>query len=136
MPVRRSIMATVTTPAGAYSFEDFCWIVKDGQKADLIDGVIYMASPDNTYADDLFGWLRSVTSIYVRRMKLGRIVGSRVAFRLNDRGGPEPDIAFVSKQRKGRIKTGYVDGPPDMAMEIVSPDSVTRDYYKKRDQYE
>jgi hypothetical protein len=43
--------------AGSYTFEDFCEIIREDQKADLIDGVIYMASPENTDANDLFGWL-------------------------------------------------------------------------------
>jgi Uma2 family endonuclease len=34
------------------------------------------------------------------------------------------------------IKRGHVDGPPDLAMEIVSPESVERAYEKKRKQYE
>jgi Uma2 family endonuclease len=129
-------MATASTPVGNYTFEDFCWIVPDGQKADLINGVIYMASPDNIAADDLFGWLRSVVSIYSRRKDLGRVVGSRVAFRLGDRNGPEPDVGFVRKERKADIKGTYVLGPPDAAFEIVSPDSIERDYVTKRTQYE
>jgi Uma2 family endonuclease len=129
-------MATVTTPAGIYSFEDFCWIVKDGQKADLIDGVIYMASPDNTNADELFSWLHALLVIYVDEFSLGRIFGSRVAFRLGKDNAPEPDIAFLSVARKGQIRRGYVLGPPDLAIEIVSPDSIERDYEKKRNQYE
>lgn len=47
-------MATGTR-IGCYTFEDFCALIPTGQKADLIDGVIYMASPDNT--DALFMWL-------------------------------------------------------------------------------
>ena len=34
------------------------------------------------------------------------------------------------------VKGGYVNGPPDLAIEIVSPDSIERDYGKKRKQYE
>jgi hypothetical protein len=30
------------------TFEEFSFLVKDGQKADLIDGVIFMAAPDST----------------------------------------------------------------------------------------
>jgi len=92
-------MTTVTTPPGDYTFEDFCWIIPDGQKADLINGVIYIASPEYTDADALLGWLRTILSIYARRKNLGRVFGSRVAFRLNKWNSPEPDIAFVSRQR-------------------------------------
>jgi Uma2 family endonuclease len=35
-----------------------------------------------------------------------------------------------------RIRRGFILGPPDLALEIVSPDSVERDYEKKRRQYE
>jgi Uma2 family endonuclease len=128
-------MATKTR-SGCHTFEDFCALVKDGQKADLIDGVIYMASPDNTEADDIFGWLFAVMSIYAEEKKLGRIFGSRVAFRLDEKNSPEPDLSFLRIEYSDRIESGRVDGPPDLAIEIVSPDSVERDYKKKRKQYQ
>ncbi len=117
-------------------FDDFCALVREDQKADLIDGIIYMASPDNTDANRLNGWLYTLISIFARRMDLGEVFFSRVAFRLDSRNGPEPDIAFVRKDRLNLVKRGRVDGPPDLAVEIVSPDSVERDYGKKRDKYE
>jgi len=118
-----------------YTFEDFCLLIKDGQKGDLIDGVIYMASPENTDANDLFGWLFRLLGDFVEERDLGRIFGSRVAFRLDDDHGPEPDIAFVRTDRLHLVKRGYVDGPPDLAIEIVSPESMERDYVEKREQY-
>jgi Uma2 family endonuclease len=127
-------MATATK-AQPIRFETFCDLVPDG-KADLIDGVIYMASPDNTDANTLFMWLGGLIFDFVQVKSLGRVFGSRVAFRLDDTNGPEPDIAFVSKPREGRIKRGRVEGGPDLAVEIVSPDSVERDYTKKRALYE
>jgi Uma2 family endonuclease len=121
---------------GVHTFEDFCRIVKNGDKADLIDGVIYMASPDNTDANDLFVWLITLLHVYVEAGGLGKVYGSRVAYRIDGRNGPEPDIGFVGKHRLHLVKRGYVDGPPDLAMEIVSPESVERDYVRKRGQYE
>lgn len=127
-------MSTVTRST-SITFGDFCQLVRDGQKADLIDGVIYMASPDNTDANALFMWLASVMNIFSGRKKLGKVYGSRVAFRLGDKQGPEPDIAFVRRERLSRVRRGFVDGAPDLAMEIVSPDSIERDYVAKREQY-
>jgi Uma2 family endonuclease len=124
------------TRAGCHTFEDFCSLVQDGQKADLIDGVIYMASPDSTEADDLFGWLFFLLYGYVAKKKLGRVFGSRVAFRLDDRHSPEPDLSFLRSECADRIEPGRVEGPPDLAIEIVSPESVERDYKIKRKQYQ
>jgi Uma2 family endonuclease len=118
------------------TFEEFCYLVKEGQKADLIDGVIYMASPDNTDANYIEDWLIHVLGGYIAWKGLGRLMHSRVAFRLNQVNAPEPDLGFVSKERLGNIERGRVEGPPDVAIEIVSPESVDRDYRKKRLQYQ
>ncbi len=117
------------------TFEDFCLLIKDGEKGDLIDGVIYMSSPDNTDAGDLFGWLFRLMGDFVEERELGKVFGLRVAFRLAEKQGPEPDIAFVRTDRLHLVKRGYVEGAPDLAVEIVSPDSIERDYVKKREQY-
>jgi Uma2 family endonuclease len=121
---------------GDVSFEEFCQCVTEDQKADLIDGVIYMASPENTDANDLYGWLFSILRFYVAKKKLGRIFGSRVAFQLSEYNAPEPDIAFVRRDHMDRVTRGRVHGPPDLAIEIVSPESVERDYEKKRERYQ
>jgi Uma2 family endonuclease len=118
------------------TFDDFCLLVADGQKGDLIDGVIYMASPDNTDANELNVWLCNLMSVFARKRDLGKVYVSRVAYRLDNKNSPEPDIAFVRKERLHLVQRGRVDGPPDLAVEIVSPDSVDRDYRDKRRQYE
>jgi Uma2 family endonuclease len=122
-------------PTAQVTFEEFCLLIPDGQKADLIDGVIYVASPDNTAAADLNGWLYTVMRLFVRKRGLGRVYGHRVAFRLSDTQSPEPDIALLRKERLHLQRRGYIDGAPDLAVEIVSPDSIECDYRKKREQY-
>lgn len=118
-----------------FSFDDFCVLVRDGQKADLIEGVIYMASPDSWETNLFFGWLFTLIGNFVSDRELGCVVGSRVAFHLEDDTYPEPDIAFVHGSRAGLGGTKAFDGPPDVAIEIVSPDSVDRDYVVKREKY-
>jgi Uma2 family endonuclease len=125
-------MSKATIANESLTFEDFCLLVKEGQKADLIDGVIYMASPDNLDGFRLSKWLIGLTDDYVIERDLGEIFG----IRLDLDQSPEPDIGFVKKSRLYLAKRGYFDGPPDAAFEIVSPESVERDYEKKRLQYE
>jgi Uma2 family endonuclease len=137
MSASREEKHMVSVPkAKAYTFEDFCFLVREDQKADLIDGVIYMASPDNTEANQLSMWLIRLIGDFVEEKDLGEVFASRVAFRLDDANAPEPDIAFVSQAHRNRIRRGHVEGPPDLAIEIVSPDSVDRDYEKKRALYQ
>jgi len=121
---------------GSITFAEFCATIQDGQKADLLHGVIHMASPDNTDNSDLQSWLQALLYEFINIYRLGKLFTSRVAFRLNKKNGPEPDIAFVSSRNLSRIKRGYVEGPPDLAIEIVSPESAYRDYDQKRELYE
>jgi Uma2 family endonuclease len=136
MSAKRATARTTQTKNRLVTFEEFCFRVNEDQKADLIDGVIYMASPENTDANDLFMWLSGLLHLFVQKRKAGKVYGSRVAFRLGEHQSPEPDIAFVAKERLHLVQRGYIDGPPDLAIEIVSPDSVERDYQTKKEQYE
>ena len=133
---RKTVRVPCPDRSGPYTFADFCSRVEDGQKADLIDGVIYMASPDNTDAGDLFCWLLSILYDFCEHHDLGKVYGSRIAFKLDEKNSPEPDVAVVLKKNLGRVVRRCVRGPADVAFEIVSPDSVHRDYEKKRNLYE
>src|SRR5262249_40303542 len=126
-----------TRPVGGpYSWEDFCALVRDRQKADLIDGVIYLASPDTPNENQIFISLLGLVSTFVETCDLGKLYGCRVAARLARNTAPEPDILFVSKRHLHRVKLSHIEGPPDIAVEIVSPDSIDRDYNLKRQKYE
>ena len=128
-------MAT-RTRSGPYTFADFLELIREDQKADLLDGVICMASPENIDHNDLVSWLGTVLRQFVEERQLGKVTINRVAYRLSPKNAPEPDLAFVRTERLGIMKKGYVDGAPDLAVEIVSPDSVSRDYEDQRRRYE
>ena len=98
--------------------------------------MIRIASPENVDHNDLVSWLGAILRPFVEVRQLGRLTINRVAYRLSDKNAPEPDLGFVSTARLGIVKSGYVDGPPDLAVEIISPESVVRDYEDKRRRYE
>jgi len=121
---------------GDITFGEFLETIREDQKADLIDGVIHMTSPENTGHNDLVSWFDRLLGGFVEELDLGKVTVNRVAYRLGERQGPEPDIAFVRADRLKIVKYGFIAGPPDLAIEIVSPESVIRDYEMKRRQYE
>ena len=122
--------------SGWVTYEDFRSAIHDGQKADLIDGVIFMASPDNTDANDLFVWLVRLLAGFCEDQNCGKVYGSRVSMRLDDKNAPEPDLAVVLNDHLHLVERRHINGPADLAIEIVSPESVQRDYEKKRKLYE
>jgi Uma2 family endonuclease len=50
--------------------------------------------------------------------------------------GRAPDILFLASEHQGRIRGTYVDGPADLVIEVVSPDSEVRDRREKLLEYE
>jgi len=117
--------------------EEFYSLVSDGQKADLIDGVIYMASPESRRANRLTLFLAGLFQGFVEARGIGgEIYFSRFAFRLSEFSAPEPDVAYVRPERVGLIEEGGMRGGPDIAVEVVSRESRHRDYDLKRRLYE
>jgi Uma2 family endonuclease len=116
--------------------EQFYALVEDGQKADLIDGVIYMASPDTLKQNRLTGFFWHLLALYCESKDFGNVFASRFAFVLSPHSAPEPDVAFVRKERLHLVDERGMHGPPDIAVEIVSRDSRHRDRVKKRRLYQ
>ena len=117
---------------GPYRFDDFLVLAREDQKADLLDGTIYVSPPQILVENQLVLWLGTLLGIYAKEQQLGAFTMNRIVYRLSDLDGPEPDLAFVRTARLDLRKTYYVDGPPDLAIEIVSSESVNRDYDLKR----
>jgi Uma2 family endonuclease len=128
-------MASTASAAELMTVDTFNAIVGDGQKADLIDGVIYMASPDTVENDQIASCLHTVLRSYVEKRDLGRVFGSRFAFVLSKHRAPEPDVAFVRRERLHLVGRHGMEGGPDVAVEVVSRDSRDRDYGDKKRLY-
>ncbi len=117
------------------TFDQFCDLIHEDQKADLIKGVMYMQSPPSVLHEMVFGFLFTLLNIYGRHKKLGVVLGSKSAAKLGDHDGPEPDIMFIAKERRHLLKHTYFDGAPDLVVEITSPSTAHIDRVKKKNQY-
>jgi Uma2 family endonuclease len=119
------------------AFEEFCREMTDWEKADLIGGAIHRALPDTRTENELLGVLVATIQGFLEATNnAGQLLFSRFAFRLSEFDAPEPDIAYVRPDRRHLLGDEYMEGGPDIAIEIVSRDSVQRDYGEKRELYE
>jgi len=57
-------------------------------------------------------------------------------FQMKLEHGREPDVLFVATEHLGRLRETFLDGPADLAIEIISPESVSRDRGEKYYEYE
>ena len=123
--------------ADLVTVEEFYRLVPDGQKADLIDGVIYMASPDSLRANELTGFIYRLLMGFVETQQPGgKVLINRYAFALTEIRAPEPDVAYVRPERAGLAEHRGMRGGPDIAVEVVARESRHRDYHEKRELYQ
>ncbi len=102
-----------------------------------VDGeVIEMSNPSLTH-QDLSDFLTSLLRFFIEAKRLGRVVSAPFQIKFDFRpSGRQPDIMFISNENLHRLEKQYVDGTADLIIEIVSPESVTRDTLDKFEEYE
>ncbi len=103
---------------------------------EIIDGVLYMApSPHvNRHQRTLFQIARLLDD-YVTARDLGRVYLSPADVVASPERVVQPDVFFVAKERLD-IVDAYVDGAPNLVVEVLSPSSVEYDRETKFDLYE
>jgi Uma2 family endonuclease len=127
----------VPPPPPPVSWEAFHDWLDEDTHAEWVDGEIIEMPPSNAEHLDNSGFLFTFLLLYIQRHRLGRIFHEGLLMRLRQRpSGRQPDLLFVRTENVDRIKWTYLDGPADLAVEIVSPDSVTRDYQEKLAEYQ
>jgi len=121
-------------PPGKMSYEEFLAWADEDTLAEWVDGEVVMYSPASGWHQDLVRFLASVLGTYVEVHQLGIV---RFApFQMKLKHGREPDLLFVATEHLSRLKETYLEGPADLVVEIVSPDSVGRDRGDKFYEYE
>jgi Uma2 family endonuclease len=124
-------------PGHLLTYEEFLEWADDKTFAEWVDGEVKLMSPVNESHDDLSNFLTAILRIYARVRDAGRVFSAPYQMRLrNVRRGREPDVMFVAKEHLSYVTRTYLDGPADLAIEIVSPESILRDRGEKYGEYE
>jgi len=109
------------------------------KKAELIEGVVYVATPvrfeqHGRPHSDIITWL----GVY-RAATPGALVGDNTTVRLDNDNEPQPDALLrLEPTLGGRSRVGeddYLEGPPELIVEIVAS-SAAYDLHSKRRVYQ
>lgn len=107
-------------------------------RAELVDGEVIQMSPPGFDHGDICACLTLELRQFVKGSGLGRVV-TETGFIL--RRNPDlvrgPDVAFVSQekiQRLGRTRK-FWPGPPDLAVEVLSPEDRASEILRKVGEY-
>ncbi|MEX2188374.1 MAG: Uma2 family endonuclease [Pirellulales bacterium] len=126
----------VPTQMGEAQFEAWAFANRD-VRAEWVDGKVVIMSPVSRDHAAVSIWLTHLLSAFLEARPLGELLGPEFMIRLGDgKSRRVPDLLFVCDARRRLVNETFLDGAPDVAIEIVSRDSQSRDRREKYLEYE
>jgi len=111
-----------------YTIDDI-YALPDGQRAELIDGILYNMTPPSFRHQKILGELHTNINNYVKsKNDLCEVIAAPFAVFLhaNNKTYVEPDISVICD--KSKINDYDCNGAPDWIIEIVSQSTKNKDY--------
>jgi Uma2 family endonuclease len=72
---------------------------------------------------------------HIRKNHLGCLFIAPVDVVFDDENTVQPDLVFIASANAGILRQRAIFGAPDLLVELVSPSSVRRDRYVKKELY-
>jgi Uma2 family endonuclease len=136
--LRLQLLAALSTAPGQtakLTYEEFLDWADEDTCAEWVDGEIVVPSPASERHQDIVRFLITLLSGYVEFRDQGKVYPAPFQMKLA-RSGREPDVLFISNAHLDRLKTTYLEGPADLVVEVISPESVGRDRGEKFYEYQ
>ena len=127
-------MAVVEKTARRWTYEEY-YRLNDDQRYEIIDGNLLMAPAPDTWHQDWSRKLFRLVDRFVTKNRLGEAFYAPMDVVLNPENTVQPDLLFISHANLGIIQHRAIFGVPDLLVELISPSSVRRDRYDKKDLY-
>jgi Uma2 family endonuclease len=121
-------------PSGPISFEEFLDWCDEDTRAEWVNGKVVLLSPASSPHQLLVSFLDRTLGVYVHERSLGVVYVAPFVMLL-EKNGREPDLVFISRALLPFVHRNFFYGPADLAIEIISPESVTRDRVEKFAEY-
>jgi len=117
--------------------EELARLPDDGCRYELVEGRLVRMSPVNFDHGRIVMRIGFLLSLHLEEHPVG-VIGAEIGFTLatNPDTVRGPDVAFV---RSARVPStggrGFFKGPPDLAIEVLSPDDRTGEVRAKTEEY-
>jgi Uma2 family endonuclease len=120
------------------SFEEFLEWGDEHTWAEWVNGEVIVLMPASILHQRLQLFLVRLLGAFVEAFDLGEVFSPTTLMKLPGSAGSgrEPDVFFVAREHADRILDKQIAGAADLVVEIVPPDSRTRDLRDKLAEYE
>lgn len=126
--------AVLEKQAKRWTYEEY-YRLDDNQRYEIIEGNLLVAPSPDMWHQDASRKLFRLIDRFVTRNKLGEIFYAPFDVVLDAENTVQPDLIYVAAANLGIIQPRGIFGTPDLLIELISPSSVRRDRYDKKDLY-
>jgi Uma2 family endonuclease len=117
------------------TYADLIEIPNDRNRYELFEGELQVTAAPNTAHQGAVNNLAFLLTKHVRRHRLGFVFTAPFDVLLSDISVVQPDLLFVSRERRRIILPGYIRGAPDLVVELSSVSTAHVDRHVKRQLY-
>ena len=117
---------------GEWTYEDYRRLPDDHFRYEIIGGNLYMSPAPSTKHQLASVELTYALVSFVKKHNLGRVYEAPIDVILPDLASPvQPDILFIAKERLDIVREQFIDGAPDLIVEVLSPGNLRHDRHTK-----
>lgn len=129
-------MVAVKAPeALKFTYEDYLRLPDDGKRYQIIGGEVHMVPAPAPAHQRISGNLYVLLRAFVVERELGEVFDAPCDVVLSEEDVVQPDLFFISKDRRHLITERNISGAPDLVIEILSPHTEKLDRALKRNLY-
>ncbi|MGQ9548597.1 MAG: Uma2 family endonuclease [Roseiflexus sp.] len=122
-------------PQGRWTYADYAALPDDGNRYEIIAGVLYMTPAPGTGHQMTSNIIATLLTIHVQFAGHGKVLTAPVDVELAPDTVVQPDIVVVLSANLSRITPSRIIGAPDLVVEILSPGTAGYDRREKQDAY-
>lgn len=125
----------VGPPQGRWTYSDYAALPDDGNRYEVVDGVLYMAPAPTLAHQAANRWFLYYLTAHVQVPNLGQVFGAPTDVELPAGDVLQPDVVVVLNSTSALFTKTRIIGTPDLIVEIASPGTSGYDRRQKQDAY-
>ena len=115
-------------PQGEWTYDDYARLPDNGMRYEVIEGDLYMSPAPRPRHQRAVGRLYTKLANYLESRSLGEALMSPIDVRFPDVADPvQPDIVFIPADRADMVADKWIEGVPDLLIEVLSPSNPGHD---------
>lgn len=126
--------AALETRNKRWTYDEYFKLDED-QRYEILNGELLMAPSPDTWHQSWVGSLYRILDTHTRGQNLGKVFLAPLDVVLDAENSVQPDLVFISAGNLPSVQRRAIFGVPDLLVEVVSPSSVRRDRYTKKELY-